>query len=76
MRAWTGTLKTVLLRILSAVTGRHAVLLAAEAADETLIFRLQAPYRLPSPMLTVQLLEAGPGWLTATLVGYDGHFPA
>jgi 2-polyprenyl-3-methyl-5-hydroxy-6-metoxy-1,4-benzoquinol methylase len=75
MRAWAGTLKAILLRILSAVTGRHAVLLGADAADETLIFRLQAPYRLSGADLTVHLLEPAPGRLTATLVGYDGHYP-
>src|SRR5713101_10061568 len=46
MRAWAGALKRGLLQILSAVSHRHAALLASDAADEKLIFRLAAPYRL------------------------------
>jgi len=56
MRAWAGALKRILLRILSAVTRRHAALLASDAADETLIFRLAAPYRLNSRVLTIHLV--------------------
>jgi SAM-dependent methyltransferase len=75
MRAWAGALKRGLLQILSAVSHRHAALLASDAADEKLIFRLAAPYRLRGRVLTIQFLEPAGGPLTATLVGYEGHFP-
>ena len=76
MRVWSGpAVKAVLLRVISAVTRRHAALLAADAADEHLIFKLKAPYRLRDRVLTIQLLELAHGRLSAALVGYDGHFP-
>lgn len=72
---FSARLKAVLSRAASALTGHHVALLAPEAADEQLIFRLRAPYRLRDRVLTIELLEPGNGRLTATLVGYDGHFP-
>ena len=68
-------LKAVFSRAVSALTRHHVALLAPEAADEQLIFRLRAPYRLRDRVLTIELLEPGNGRLTAILVGYDGHFP-
>jgi 2-polyprenyl-3-methyl-5-hydroxy-6-metoxy-1,4-benzoquinol methylase len=76
MRAWAAPkLKAILLRTVSALTRRHAALLGAQAADEQLIFRLAAPYRVAAEQLAIELLETAHGELTATLVGYDGHFP-
>ena len=72
---FSARLKAVLSRAASALTGHHVALLAPEAADEQLIFRLRAPYRLRDRVLTIELLEPGNGRLTATLGGYDGHFP-
>jgi SAM-dependent methyltransferase len=72
MRAWV---RAFLLRMVSAITGRHAALLAAQASREDRIFRLSAPYRVHGDMLHIHLLESGSGRLIATLIGYDGHFP-
>ena len=76
MRAWAApTLKAILLRAVSALTRRHAALLGAQAAGEPPIFSLAAPYRVPGPHLAIRLLDTVHGRLSATLLGYDGHFP-
>jgi hypothetical protein len=72
MRAWA---RAFLLRTVSAITGRHAALMGAQAAREERIFRLSAPYRVRDDVLHIRLLESGSGPLTVSLVGYDGHFP-
>jgi hypothetical protein len=72
MRAWA---RAFLLRTVSAITGRHAALLGAQAADEQRIFRLAAPYRVATDRLHIRLLEPDPGQLAVTLLAYEGHFP-
>ena len=67
--------KTGLLAAVSKLTGRHAVLLPPEAADEESILSLSAPYRVEGDSLRVSLSEAQAGTLHVTLLGYEGHFP-
>ena len=71
----TTLLKRALLACLGSVTGRHAVLLPSQARDEDSMLALRAPYRVEGSACRVELLEPGPGRLTATLLGYAGHFP-
>ena len=73
--ALRSSLKRTLLAVASRLTGRHAVLLPPEARDEAMVIGLRAPYRVEAPTLTVDLTEPCEGWLTATLLGYKGHFP-
>jgi 2-polyprenyl-3-methyl-5-hydroxy-6-metoxy-1,4-benzoquinol methylase len=68
-------LKELFLRALSRITNRHAVLLPAEAGRDDALIDLRAPYRVTGSVLTVDLREAGAGRLSATLLGYEGHFP-
>src|SRR5262249_35738173 len=68
-------LKALLLHGLSRVTNRHAVLLPAEAGRDDALIDLRAPYRVAGSLLTVDLRETGAGRLSATLLGYEGHFP-
>ena len=67
--------KTGLITAVSKLTGRHAVLLPPEAADEKSILSLSAPYRVEGSSLRVTLLETHTGNLRITLLGYEGHFP-
>jgi 2-polyprenyl-3-methyl-5-hydroxy-6-metoxy-1,4-benzoquinol methylase len=67
--------KTGLITAVSKLTGRHAVLLPPEAADEKSILSLSAPYRVEGSSLRVTLLEIHTGNLRITLLGYEGHFP-
>lgn len=69
-------LKAALLGSLRRLTRRHAVLLPGEARAEESILDLRAPYRVEGQTLTVELLEPGPGRITAVLLGYEGHFPS
>jgi len=68
-------LKGLFLRALSRITNRHAVLLPAEAGRDDALIDLRAPYRVTGTVLTVDLREPGSGKLSATLLGYEGHFP-
>jgi len=68
-------LKGLFLRALSRITNRHAVLLPAEAGSDDALIDLRAPYRVTGTILTVDLRETGSGRLSATLLGYEGHFP-
>lgn len=68
-------LKGLFLRTLSRITNRHAVLLPAEAGRDDALIDLRAPYRVTGTVLTVDLRETGSGRLSATLLGYEGHFP-
>jgi len=68
-------LKGLFLRALSRITNRHAVLLPAEAGRDDALIDLRAPYRVTGTALTVDLRETGSGSLSATLLGYEGHFP-
>jgi SAM-dependent methyltransferase len=68
-------IKELFLRLLSRITNRHAVLLPAEAGRDDALIDLRAPYRVTGSALTVELREPGPGRLSATLLGYEGHFP-
>jgi len=68
-------LKGLFLRALSRITNRHAVLLPAEAGRDDALIDLRAPYRVTGTVLTVDLRETGSGRLSATLLGYEGHFP-
>jgi SAM-dependent methyltransferase len=67
--------KTGLLAAVSKLTGRHAVLLPREAANEDSILSLSAPYRVDGRSLRVNLTETATGDLRVTLLGYEGHFP-
>ncbi len=67
--------KEGLLAAVSKLTGRHAVLLPPEAADEASILNAAAPYRVEGASLRVNILETGTGRLQVTLLGYEGHFP-
>lgn len=73
------TLKSVvksgLLATVSAITGRHAVLLPPEAESEDAILSLRSPYRVEGDVVSVELQEPGKGELTCELLGYRGHFP-
>jgi len=71
----TPRIKDLCLRLLSRATNRHAVLLPQEAGRDDALIDLRAPYRVDGPTLTVELREPGPGRLSATLLGYKGHFP-
>jgi SAM-dependent methyltransferase len=64
-----------LLSVVSALTGRHAVLLPPEAVDEAGILTLQAPYRVEGDTLVVKIAEPETGRLRMALLGYQGHFP-
>jgi len=68
--------KTALLGSVDALTHRHTALLSSDARDDRAIFRLEAPYRVATTSLAIELLERESGQLTATLFGYDGHFPS
>lgn len=68
-------LKGLFLGALSRITNRHAVLLPAEAGRDDALIDLRAPYRVTGAALTVDLRETGSGRLSATLLGYEGHFP-
>ncbi len=68
-------LKNLLLRALSRLTGRHAVLLPAAARTEDETVAIDGPYRVEGDRLSVALLDPRPGKLAATLFGYQGHFP-
>lgn len=67
--------KRSLATLVSALTGRHALLLPAEAAAAESILDVVAPYRIDGSTLTVQVLETSSGVLSATLLAYAGHFP-
>jgi 2-polyprenyl-3-methyl-5-hydroxy-6-metoxy-1,4-benzoquinol methylase len=69
-------LKELFLRGLSRITNRHALLLPAEAGRDDALIDLRAPYRVTGSVLGVDLREPGAGRLSATLLGYEGHFPA
>ena len=68
-------LKDVLLAMVSWASGRHAVLLPREARREELLLDLRSPYQVDGSRLSVELRAPGPGHLSATLMGYAGHFP-
>jgi 2-polyprenyl-3-methyl-5-hydroxy-6-metoxy-1,4-benzoquinol methylase len=57
---------------LSKATGRHAVLLPADAADDRAILNLRTTYRVQNCRLTIDLLEKAAGTFAATLQGYEG----
>jgi SAM-dependent methyltransferase len=72
---FSGILKRALLACVSGITGRHAVLLPREAVDESALLAVRAPYRVDGSRLSLKLGEAGPGRISAVLLGYVGHFP-
>src|SRR5438445_1280070 len=63
-----GLAKRGLLRAVAASTRRHAVLLPREAADETALLDVVAPYRVDAGDLVVAIRERSRGTLTATLL--------
>jgi len=67
--------KSSLLAALSALTGRHAILLPRDASAAPTTLQVASPYRVRPPCLTVNVLEPSPGILTVSLLAYDGHFP-
>jgi SAM-dependent methyltransferase len=69
-------LKDAVLQALGALARRHVVLLPGVAGADDALLSLRAPYRVEQDRLVVELLEPGPGTLSATLVGYKGHFPS
>jgi 2-polyprenyl-3-methyl-5-hydroxy-6-metoxy-1,4-benzoquinol methylase len=60
----------------SAITGRHAVLLPAEAADDRRIFAARGPYRVTGDTLTVRLDDSRSGVLSIGILAYEGFFPS
>lgn len=68
-------LRKILLAAVSRLTGRHAALLPAEARAEESILDVRAAYRVDGSTVTLDVLDPGPGRLTASLLGYEGHFP-
>ena len=73
--SWKSLARSALLASVRAVTGRHAVLLPPDAADEASILDLSAPYRVDGDSVQVRIQDPGRGRLHMTLVGYEGHFP-
>ena len=71
----TSRAKALALRLLSALTGRHAVLLPAQAGHEASILDVRGPYRVDGPVLTLEVREPLSGRIRATLLSYNGHFP-
>lgn len=69
------SVKEAALRLLSALSGRHAVLLPAQAGREDSILDVRGPYRVDGTILTLEVREPLPGRIRATLLGYEGHFP-
>ena len=69
-------LKNGALRILGAVARRHVVILPGAARADDGLLSLRAPYRVEKNRLVVELIEPGPGMLSASLLGYKGHFPS
>lgn len=67
--------KSGLLAAVSALTGRHAVLLPREAESEDALLDVRAPYRVETQHLSLKIDETIHGELRVTLLGYDGHFP-
>ena len=68
MSMWTSfrrSARAALVAALGRLTERHAVLLPREAADEEAILEVRGPYRVAGPMLVLEILEPGPGRLTA-----------
>ena len=74
-RVLVSRVKETALRLLSAIAGRHAVLLPAQAGHEESILDVRGPYRVDGAALTLEVREPLPGRIRATLLGYDGHFP-
>jgi 2-polyprenyl-3-methyl-5-hydroxy-6-metoxy-1,4-benzoquinol methylase len=76
MTTLSSVLKRRALSIASGVTNRHAVLLPAQSSNDRHILAANAPYRISADSaVTIDLHEPGPGTLTASLIGYQGHFP-
>ena len=68
-------LKTTLTGLLGALLGRSVVLLPREAVRDDMLLEVRTTYRVTGPQLVVELLDSAAGDLTATLFGYEGHFP-
>jgi len=68
------SVKDATLRLLGAVSRRHAVLLPAQAGREESILDVRGPYRVDGAVLTLDVREPLPGRIRATLLGYVGHF--
>lgn len=71
MSALTSVLRRGLLAAVSRVTRRSAVLLARDAGEATVPLAVQAPYRVTGEVLTLHLLDHGPGDLDVAASG-DG----
>src|SRR5689334_5310786 len=78
MRPLIVTLKSSLknsgLSFLGRISRRHMVMLPPHAGNESMIFDLRSQYRAEDPVL-IELRETTRGSITATLLGYNGHFP-
>jgi|ERR1051325_2688181 2-polyprenyl-3-methyl-5-hydroxy-6-metoxy-1,4-benzoquinol methylase len=64
-----------MLAAFSRITGRNAILLPAESLREESMLRIRTVYRVEGPTLSASLNESCPGKISATLLGYNGHFP-
>ena len=53
-----GVLKTALIGSVDAPTSRHTALLPSDARDDRLIFELDAPYRIDTTSLVIELFTA------------------
>jgi len=67
--------KSSLLAAVSALTGRHAVLLPREASPANGILEVSAPYRVTPPHLILDIADRSSGALSVSLLAYEGHFP-
>src|SRR5687768_9242603 len=67
--------KSSMLAAVSALTGRHAVLLPREASPGNGILEVSAPYRVTPPSLILDIADTSSGALSVSLLAYEGHFP-
>ncbi len=69
-------LKRSIQRGLTRLLGKHVVFLPKESADDGGILHVVTNYRMDASPATVFLLEPTCGRLSATLLGYEGHYPS
>jgi SAM-dependent methyltransferase len=67
-------IKDLALAAISRLTGRHAVLLPAEACGG--ILPVEAPYRVEGSRLEIAIGAPAAGLLSVELLGYDGFLPS
>jgi peptidoglycan/xylan/chitin deacetylase (PgdA/CDA1 family)/2-polyprenyl-3-methyl-5-hydroxy-6-metoxy-1,4-benzoquinol methylase len=65
-------LRDAALGVMSTMSGRHAALLPAQAADERSIADVRAPYRVAGDFLALEIGDRGRGVLAATFLPQNG----